>query len=139
MSSLQDGSPFIRFGQQSRLRFGRRRIRFGGDGCKSSDVWIFLSGTFFLPIKNFLFFCLQESQNANHLTDAFTAMYKKKSTQPVVPTNDGELIDISSDEDESENGGELSKKTGEGNSKFDHSDVISNCLHFQLWSVTSKV
>jgi hypothetical protein len=41
-------------------------------------------------------------------------MYKKKAN-PITPTNDGELIDISSDDDESDNTTEPAKKPEEGN------------------------
>lgn len=69
-----------------------------------------------MQIFNWMFlYYLKDSVNANHCNDALTSMYMNKSNNPVTSTNDGVLIDISSDESDSDEANNL--KLSKGNNK----------------------
>lgn len=55
-----------------------------------------------MQFSNWMFYIFKDSINANHCNDALTSMYMNKSNNPVTSTNDGVLIDISSDESDSD-------------------------------------
>ncbi|CAO1324190.1 unnamed protein product [Diamesa hyperborea] len=64
---------------------------------------------------------MDDSVNANHCNDALTSMYMNKSNNPVTSTNDGVLIDISSDESDSDEANNL--KLSKGNNKINEVTV----------------